>query len=403
MADYRSRITGLRRVKASDLEPHPENWREHLANQVGAIEGVLDQVGFAGAVLARELPDGRLQIIDGHARAETMGDQEVPVLVTDLDEDEARLVLATYDPIGAMAGHDGSRLAALLDSLPPVDSEDLDALLTDLRLNANGALPEPQGDPDAVPETPKTPSSRLGEVHELGPHRVMCGDSGNDSAVQTLLADTPISTVVYDPDWDAECEPSIAVREGASILAFSDGMRISDVLRLFGAPAWLFVWDCISSWYVPNQPLRRMKLCAWFGDLDTFDADGAHWGTAGEGLCRYEVDSVLRPKRKSSRGRGTYYYQPDPRGKHLADVFSRPLTAEHMSGPSHAKPVDWVRLLIGCCGSGDVYDPFLGSGTTLIAAEQLGRICYGMEIEPRYVDVIRQRYADFVDDQRWAP
>ena len=129
MANYRSRITGLRRVKASDLTPHPENWREHPPEQIGALEGVLGDVGFAGAVLARELPDGRLQIIDGHARAETMGDQEVPVLVTDLDEDEARLVLATYDPIGAMAESNGEALTALLDELPPVDDEALDDLL----------------------------------------------------------------------------------------------------------------------------------------------------------------------------------------------------------------------------------------------------------------------------------
>ena len=142
MANYRSRITGLRRVKASDLTPHPENWREHPPEQIGALEGVLGDVGFAGAVLARELPDGRLQIIDGHARAERMGDQKVPVLVTDLDEAEARMVLATYDPIGAMAESNGEALTALLDELPPVDSEALDGLIEQLREDANPGTAE---------------------------------------------------------------------------------------------------------------------------------------------------------------------------------------------------------------------------------------------------------------------
>ena len=78
----RDRIKDFRRVRASELRPHPRNWREHPAAQREALRGVLAEIGYAGALLARELPDSSLELIDGHLRAETTPDQEVPVLVT---------------------------------------------------------------------------------------------------------------------------------------------------------------------------------------------------------------------------------------------------------------------------------------------------------------------------------
>lgn len=130
--NLRDRVVRLDRVAANQLRPHPENWRTHPDQQVAALDAILGDIGFAGAVIARELNDGSLQIIDGHARAVSAGTAEVPVLVTDLDETEARMVLATYDPIGAMAESNGEVLTALLDELPPVDDEALDDLLASL-------------------------------------------------------------------------------------------------------------------------------------------------------------------------------------------------------------------------------------------------------------------------------
>jgi len=110
----RDRIKELRRVKASQLHPNPKNWRTHPQSQMDAIRGVLAEVGFAGAELARELPDGSLQLIDGHARAEIAGDAEVPVLVLDVSESEADKILATFDPLGAMAEANAIALDELL-------------------------------------------------------------------------------------------------------------------------------------------------------------------------------------------------------------------------------------------------------------------------------------------------
>lgn len=111
----RDRIKSFRRVSASELRPNPKNWRTHPESQQNALKGILAEVGIAGAVLARELADGSLMLIDGHLRAETISSSgDVPVLVLDVSEEEADKLLATFDPIAAMAGSDAVKLDALL-------------------------------------------------------------------------------------------------------------------------------------------------------------------------------------------------------------------------------------------------------------------------------------------------
>src|ERR1700732_724991 len=113
----RDRIKELRRVRAKDLLPNPKNWRRHPKTQVDALRGLLAEVGYADALLARELPDGRLMLIDGHLRAETTPDALVPVLVLDVTEEEADKILLTLDPLAAMAESDAERIKALLQAV----------------------------------------------------------------------------------------------------------------------------------------------------------------------------------------------------------------------------------------------------------------------------------------------
>ena len=98
----RDRVKELRRVPASELRANPKNWRTHPPAQEAALKGVLAEIGFADAMIARETEDG-LELIDGHLRREVMGDQEVPVLVLDVTEEEADKLLLTYDPLAGMA------------------------------------------------------------------------------------------------------------------------------------------------------------------------------------------------------------------------------------------------------------------------------------------------------------
>ena len=131
----RDRIKELRRVKASELAPNPRNWRTHPKEQLDALRGLLSEVGFAGVELARELEDGTLQLIDGHARAEIAGDSEIPVVILDVTEEEANKILATFDPVGKMAGADPELLDSLLRDVQ-TGSEALAAMLADLAENA---------------------------------------------------------------------------------------------------------------------------------------------------------------------------------------------------------------------------------------------------------------------------
>jgi hypothetical protein len=116
----RDRIRELRRVRAGVLVPNPRNWRRHPRAQAEeALRGLLTEIGYADALLVRELPDGRLMIIDGHLRAETTPDALVPVLLLDVSEEEANKILLTLDPLAAMAERDAERIEALLQTVKP--------------------------------------------------------------------------------------------------------------------------------------------------------------------------------------------------------------------------------------------------------------------------------------------
>jgi len=135
----RDRVKELRRVRAGDLAPSPKNWRTHPKAQQDALRGVLAEVGYADALLARELPDGSLMLVDGHLRAETTPDMVVPVLILDVNEAEADKILATLDPLAAMADTDGAKLDALLREVN-TGSEALQEMLAGLATSA-GIIP----------------------------------------------------------------------------------------------------------------------------------------------------------------------------------------------------------------------------------------------------------------------
>ena len=130
----KDRIVELKRIKGSQLRPNPKNWRTHSKEQQDAIKGILAEVGFAGACLVRQLEDGSYMLIDGHARTEVSGEAELPCLVLDVTEQEADKILATYDPLGAMAGKDAEKLDELLKSFE-MDNEAAQAMLDELNSN----------------------------------------------------------------------------------------------------------------------------------------------------------------------------------------------------------------------------------------------------------------------------
>lgn len=146
----KDRIKDFRRVPASELLPNPKNWRTHPAEQQEAMRGVLAEIGIADAVLARETPDG-LMLIDGHLRADVGANVVWPVLVLDVNEEEADKLLLTHDPLSAMAGIDESLLYELTNATD-IQSPALNEMLADLAKTAEQLAgdEDPAGPPPEV-------------------------------------------------------------------------------------------------------------------------------------------------------------------------------------------------------------------------------------------------------------
>lgn len=141
------RIQGLERIEASRLVAHPANWRKHPTKQKRALRTMLKTVGWADAIVARDMGDGTYQIIDGHLRAGLSKKAKVPVLVVDVNDEEAKMLLATHDAIGAMADVDGEQLKSLLTQLQ-TDDDELDKLIDDVANTFDIAIDEEGGEID---------------------------------------------------------------------------------------------------------------------------------------------------------------------------------------------------------------------------------------------------------------
>ena len=166
----RDRIKDFRRVPAHSLHPNPKNWRTHNARQRHVLKGILAEIGYADALLARELPDGSLQLIDGHLRAETTPNQKVPVLILDLNDAESDKLLATLDPLAALAGTDQTILD---DLLAQVETENI-ALQEFLR-----SLTDSHSD-DSGSDSLDTKEAKIGEVYQI---LITCRDEAEQREV----------------------------------------------------------------------------------------------------------------------------------------------------------------------------------------------------------------------------
>jgi hypothetical protein len=226
MNAFRDRIVDFRRVKASELIANPKNWRKHPKKQAEALKAVLTEIGFADAVLVRQT-DAGLELIDGHLRAEIEPNQELPCLVLDVDESEAEKLLATLDPLAAMATADAGKLAELLANLR-TSSPDLQAMLDGLAKSAGlegygaAGLVEGLCDPDEIPAPPDEPTTQRGDLWLLGDHRLLCGDSSLAEDVDRLLDGAPIHLVNTDPPYNVRVEPRSNNAIAAGLSSFSN-------------------------------------------------------------------------------------------------------------------------------------------------------------------------------------
>lgn len=152
---FKDRIKELRRVRAGDLMANPKNWRTHPENQKSALVGMLKDVGWADALIARETADGSLELVDGHLRAGLDPELMVPVLVTDLTEAEAQKVLLTLDPISSMAGADEEALRSLISDVK-LEIEAMDHVWESLNVEPMKIVDNESTEAVVIPDTVDT-------------------------------------------------------------------------------------------------------------------------------------------------------------------------------------------------------------------------------------------------------
>ena len=389
---WESRIVGHGEAAPADLVGNPRNWRTHPKAQRDALAGVLDQVGWVQDVIVNRRTG---YLVDGHARvavAAQRGETSVPVVYVDLSEDEELLILATLDPLAAMAEADTEVLADLLASVTSEDAA-LTSML-DALAKAEGIDSAVEGltDPDDVPEPVEAPYVQRGEVYRLGAHRLMCGDSTSaedvarllDGAKPNLMVTDPPYGVEYDPNWRNEAADKGLISHAAS--------RVGDVSNDDRA-------DWSSAWALSPASV----VYCWHA--------GRHASTVQSSLevAGFEVrNQVVWAKPRFAISRGHYNWQHEPCwyavrkgataswiGDHSqTTLWEVTLDKNVEGGHSTQKPVECMERAIRN-HAGDVYEPFAGSGTTIIAAERQGRTCYAMEIEPKYAQVCIDRWEAF--------
>lgn len=426
----RDRIKELRRVKAANLVPNPRNWRTHPQAQQDALRGLLSEVGYADALLCREDADGRLVLIDGHLRAETTPDQRVPVLVLDVTEEEADKLLLTLDPLAAMAEASQQRLGELL-AATSTKSEAVQALLDELAAKNGIDLFEAGSDEarDAEPQIDRaaelqeqwgTESGQLWAIPgKAGEHRLLCGDSTKAEDVARVMGGAKAGICFTSPPYEQqreyteESKTKAADWDGLMSGVFGnlpmsdDGQVLVNLGLIHRDGEWVPYWDGWIEW-MRSQCWRRFGWYVW----DQGSGLPGDWN----GRLAPSHEFVFHFNRMPVRPRKTVPKNPNsgPMGSNLRNaggknaapssvcndpnkipdsVFRVNRNSAHGTGHPATFPVALAVAAIRPW-RGIIFDPFLGSGTTMLAAEQLSRICYGIEISPAYCAVILQRMTD---------
>ena len=381
------------------LRPYARNARLHSDHQVAVLAANMLTFGWTMPCMISD--DGEL--ISGHGRilaATKLGLSKIPVMrMSHLDEDKRRALRLSDNSVGDLAEWDELNLGLEIIDLQTLGF-DTDLLgfspefLDNLLRAAQGIDEADNGSTegeDDIPEPPATPVSVAGDLWQLGSHRLICGDSTSADVVGRLLGGVKPLLLVTDPPYGVEYDPSWRNQAGAAKTKRTGKVLNDD--RADWREAWsLFPGDVA---YI------------WHGAL--------HAATVADSLVAagFAIRSqIIWAKERLVLGRGDYHWQHEPcwyavraKGKgHWAgdrkqttlwQIANKDQDATTVHGTQ--KPVECMRrpILNNSSPGQAVYEPFMGSGTTLIAAETTGRICYGVELNPVYVDVAIERWQAF--------
>jgi len=392
---WKNRITRAGKEDPRKISPNPRNWRKHPKRQATGLLGALEEVGWVQDVIVNERTG---HLVDGHLRVELAiqnNEKAVPVKYVDLSEEEEALVLATLDPITAMAEADKDRLKELLATIE-TESESLQDLLGSIGKDFSIPSDEPEDagpQIDRASELMKEWGTEPGQLWQLGPHRVLCGDATKKEDMDRLMQGEKAALFATDPPYgvaygvetgsdDIKYAPiANDENDGERLQAFLETVFKNSLPHLKTNTAW-YLWHAqmtqgffAAAAAAANVIIHRQII--WVKPSIILGHGDYHWKHE---LCFYGWVKGHRPKWYGDRAQTT--------------VWEVGRENDHIH-PTQ-KPVElFIRPLRFNTKLGEIaLDPFLGSGTTLIACENTKRICYGMEIAPEYIAVTLQRYKD---------
>ena len=384
------------------LIPYAANPRLHSETDIEKIAASILRWGWTNSVLV----DQQGELIVGHGRvaaAARLGLKSIPVLVArGWSEEEKQAFRLADNELAARGSWDPDLLRSELRDLK-FSGFDLDLIgfepdrLEEILagLGASGLT-----DPDNVPEIPDHPVARPGDVWLLGDHRIGCGDSTNAAEVEPVLGGARPHVMVTDPPYGVAYDPSWRARRGVGSGNLAQGRVLNDDRADWRQAYALFTGDVAYVWHgalhgdVVGADLTACGLepraqIVWVKQHFTLSRGHYHWRHEN---CWYAVRVGKAGQWQGDRKQTTVWEiaNNNPFGNRQR---------EQSWGHGTQKPVECMRRpIVNNSRPGQlVYDPFLGSGTSLIAAEMTGRTCIGLEISPAYVDVILRRWQDFTD------
>jgi len=420
---WRNRIVGLGEEAPDQLLAFPGNPKIHPKAQQDALEGAIAELGWLVPVVVNRATG---HVLDGHARiglAISRGEPTVPVAYVELPAEQEALALSTIDPIGNLAVHDREALDALLRDVQTSDAA-LQSFLSDfaqeqgLDFGGGDGLPQmeaPEPQIDRAAELQEQWQTAVGQLWVIPSrsvpgkaHRLLCGDSTKAEDVARLMAGDRYEMVWTDPPYGVAVGDknkylnSIARSNRVEENLTNDTLSESALVALLRAAFGVAVahGTAGAAWYVAAPPgplhivfgqvLKDMGIyrqtLIWVKQNATFAPLGVpyHW--------RHEP----------------IFFGWMPNGAHRDYAGRTQDTVWEIDRPQKSpehptmKPVELVaRALENSSRRGElVYDPFLGSGTSLAAAEQTGRLSYGLEIEPKYCAVVLERLAQMALEPR---
>src|ERR1700731_1522559 len=382
------------------LIPYASNARQHSEGDIDKLADSLRRWGWTNPVLV----DEHGVLIAGHGRvraAAKLGLTSIPVMVArGWSEEEKRAYRLADNQLAARASRDLDLLRNEIQDLGFADFDvnligfEPDQLETILAgLGSSGLT-----DPDSVPEVLEQPVTQLGDLWLLGDHRVGCGDSTNSADVAQVLAGTEPHLMVTDPPYGVGYEPSWRSRRALSRGKLAQGKVLNDDRADWREAYALFPGDAAYVWFgALHSDIVAAGLAAcgvqlraqivWVKQHFTLSRGDYHWKHE---TCWYAVREGKASHWQGDRTQTTVWEIPNnnPFGNQQR---------EQTWGHGTQKPVECMRRPIdnNSRPGQAIYDPFLGSGTSLIAAEMTGRVCYGLELNPAYVDVIVRRWQLF--------